>query len=1032
MNGIRIREYVDDDADGLMRMWQESVHLWPMGSPQPMHVPVKEFNRRLRGSGAIRHWVAEETGSNRIVGYCAFARDALNPEHMDVNLINTHPDWQGRGIGKALLIRCIDATASLGYLALKLGTWPGNEVACGLYKRIGFFHKPDTQIGFINFIPAVLQCPILTGCITPLSWYGALKRSTDYGPDEHRDGAMWIYPYHFETPSGPVDVGFERYSEKMYRIATPEIQICLKTDNDKGWRGFSRMFSVDVTRAADQHRSVPMRVTGCRGVEAEATVQMGGDESAFHGEYEARIPRDLQLPVELEPFVMLTVEHPSGSFEMGCGFHAGELIAAVFPEFTAFFPPGARRYLNLTNHVDQPVSAALTLRVTGDRRISPDTVTMTWDAGGSRAVPLTIDGEPGSAELIIEGKLTSGMTGSIPAQHIGIGLESPDRLTWIDTGEAIIAANAFYRLQLTRDRGLMILMNRDDMGCQMGMTAAEPGPPFANYGLSGTAEYDLIETPGGLQIQMTVSCRAIPGVRTIQTFGLTASPFVSVDAWLESEVAVSSDTLFRQRVCEMSNRAWTTIPAGNRVLRLNTLGPVKTENHLHHGDFLENEFWLALEGKNHVVGCYWPRRPPDVTFSTYFVATIAWPMVGLQPGGRIDADRIWFYTGPGDSSIVRRAWQRAGDQSPDSIRHRPMIGDLRDTVTIGPEDTEIRLRIDSLWKSSDACSLTIDALPAAGIDAAAWDIPDRSMERYHEVCFPIHRPDLLPRIEQMKGTIHTPVWDIPFSIPVIVAGKGNVRFERSRRGRYIVHTMTQGPLSVDLVPGFPSHVIATRWNGTECLDSRFPDSGVLGFEKPYYGGITPTLYTNRSGLTGWITGRGRRTGPIIERGMTWEGIRIDSHSSRRGPFQGLATSCTYLLSPDLPVLRCIMRVTNRAEAMTIAYVMTVVSPIMPPMDRPLTVRFRNNGVPGVFRRARIGSSFVFDKAIVLDYDGERPDFHMVIPSDSENRSFLIDTAEGFLYAYVVGNATLEPRGVMNVEWIIGFDDVGRGLDALLH
>ena len=69
-------------------------------------------------------WVAEDEG--RVVGFAALGESTLGH-------IYVHPDFQGRGLGTALL----DKTKELRPAGFTLWTFPANEGACRFYERHG-------------------------------------------------------------------------------------------------------------------------------------------------------------------------------------------------------------------------------------------------------------------------------------------------------------------------------------------------------------------------------------------------------------------------------------------------------------------------------------------------------------------------------------------------------------------------------------------------------------------------------------------------------------------------------------------------------------------------------------------------------------------------------------------------------------------------------------------------------------------------------------------------------------------------------
>lgn len=71
-------------------------------------------------------------GGGVIVGYAGLAR---GPDDAEVQTIGVHPDWQGRGLGRALLR---DQLAAAGGRAVHLEVRTDNAAALTLYESEGF------------------------------------------------------------------------------------------------------------------------------------------------------------------------------------------------------------------------------------------------------------------------------------------------------------------------------------------------------------------------------------------------------------------------------------------------------------------------------------------------------------------------------------------------------------------------------------------------------------------------------------------------------------------------------------------------------------------------------------------------------------------------------------------------------------------------------------------------------------------------------------------------------------------------------
>lgn len=92
-----------------------------------------------------QYWVAEEDG--KIIGGSGIFPTAGLPEGC-CELVKLYLDTaaRGKGLGKQLILHCLDAAAKAGFTQVYLETMPELHNAVGLYERCGFTYL-DGPIG---------------------------------------------------------------------------------------------------------------------------------------------------------------------------------------------------------------------------------------------------------------------------------------------------------------------------------------------------------------------------------------------------------------------------------------------------------------------------------------------------------------------------------------------------------------------------------------------------------------------------------------------------------------------------------------------------------------------------------------------------------------------------------------------------------------------------------------------------------------------------------------------------------------------
>jgi len=1031
---IMIRDYRDEDAESLMLMWRETAQLWPMGSPHPTELSEQEFNQRMKETGTFKDWIAWDSSLNRVVGFCAFSRDTVIPEHMEVSLVNMHPDWQGRGIGKALLIKCIEETVKMGSPALFLGTWPGNEVACGLYKRLGFFHKPESDIGFVNYIPTVLQCSALNKFINTSNWYSSLKRDTSYGPDKHTDGKMKVYPYLFETEAGKVEAGFELNSNGLYRLETPEIKLSLTTDYDKAWKGFSREIYIAVKSQTGTLPGFQANFTGKNGLLYEKTIEPDDAISELNEKFDVEIPENLSLEQKESPSVQAMIKWENmAPFNLNCGYEPVEPLAAAFTEMNAFVPAGAgaRRILNIKNNLDRKVTAEFKLTCPGNQTVTPTSFDLILDSGRTKGIELTIDGSPGSFEFMCKSKIVSGKQGKIPDQKIKAGLVSPEKPAVIENIHNIFVANTNYYFLLNKNMGLMRVKPCFDRQSTLGLVPISAGPPYPNYGLDGEAKYQVTEKGNEIEIRMEIPSRQFKSTKYVQIFKLSSSPMIAVDAWIESKGLTGKGLKLRQRVTETSFHRTTVVPVDHDAYRIYSIGNDNSLDNLPQGKLLNEESWLAMEGRNAVVGCIWTNKQKNMEIGSYYAATVSKALDELSPDNPIKLDRLWYYAGPGNTGTIRDIWRQFHDLESEHLPVRRVASDSRKAVVLTSGDDSLTVNLETMIKKPGVLSVITDDIPALGIKKQKQRVSGVSSETPREIKIEVNQRNVQAGIELLTGKIAAAQWDESLKLPVIVTARGKVKHTKSKKGKYLVHTLQSGSTKVEIAPGYPGQVISMCLDGRETLHSQFPGSGVLGFEKPYYGGITPTVQVDYHSEIFYMKGRADPADYTDQFGLKWQGIKVKSRINNQTGLQDSILTCRYLLSPQLPVLKAIIELDNLSDCQVRSMLMSIISPVMPPFESTLTASFKQAGKLIGYRRGRIGESLLFDNWLDLDYGDSIPGFHLAVIDRNTCHGDTIDTGQGQLYCYAVNSDCLKPDANQRLELMIGSGKTGEGLKYLV-
>lgn len=131
-----IREATLDDVAALERV-RALVRENKLSTPIPRERLIAALEERGRG------WVADHEG--KVVGF-SFADD----KETSIWALFLLPEWEGKGIGRALLGRAVEWLWSRGHLRIWLTTEPGTR-AESFYKHLGWQRTGVTPSGEVRF-----------------------------------------------------------------------------------------------------------------------------------------------------------------------------------------------------------------------------------------------------------------------------------------------------------------------------------------------------------------------------------------------------------------------------------------------------------------------------------------------------------------------------------------------------------------------------------------------------------------------------------------------------------------------------------------------------------------------------------------------------------------------------------------------------------------------------------------------------------------------------------------------------------------
>jgi GNAT superfamily N-acetyltransferase len=175
MSEYTIRDYVESDLPALMTHWKESVRGWPPGFNPVAEWTLENVSDWLLRKRFIATWLG--VLDDKIVAYLRYTKYWGDPEVEMVDIFNAHPDFHGKSYGRKLLVHAVDRAVADKAKRLDLYTWAGNRKAVPLYKKCGFFWRPNISwTHMYNFLPVVLNNPLVKEFLGGSHWYDTMRQ----------------------------------------------------------------------------------------------------------------------------------------------------------------------------------------------------------------------------------------------------------------------------------------------------------------------------------------------------------------------------------------------------------------------------------------------------------------------------------------------------------------------------------------------------------------------------------------------------------------------------------------------------------------------------------------------------------------------------------------------------------------------------------------------------------------------------------------------------------------------------------------
>ncbi|MBN1641431.1 MAG: GNAT family N-acetyltransferase [Anaerolineae bacterium] len=911
------------DAVKLSEMWLASDEQWPgtwSGGTEITPHMVTEWHEREQ---LIDVWVYE--ADDQIVAYCSFNTLQEQKDAGYVALLNVHPEYQGRSLGRRLLQRCLERCSELGLTLLTLGTWSGNLKSVPLYKKTGFYWVPDTSVWMLNFVPSILSLPCAQPFFARHDWYATFVRDLVQDEDDERWEGMKVFTYRWEADGEALTAWADREARKITAVETDAFFAGAIADNIEPAKGMSTPIRWRITNKRDRPMSVSLVAAGTEHMRLDhrAAFQLGPGETRAL-EATVQIARDAPDPKQDKPVpsVRTLLVLDGEVLELGTGLRPRPAIAvSTEPRYVTLFPGVPKRvHLAFRSHLPEEVEATVRLAPEAGLGLDWREQRVSVPGKGFAGASVTLSADKGGVyPLYVSFGLPGGSTVAerLPVFCLPAGGLLADR-----GAKETRLENEWTRLILTPRAGEMVFQARqhDD---RLGNQRARVGPPFWPSELDDYEfDIELRQSEGRVTATMTADMQSYEGIRLYREVSLGAGPLIEVSHALLNRGAATHKLQISTSVDHWHDEdATITVPlASGLVSSPRPEFPAAEEDISKHPEGLA-ERWIALESPHGTLGIVWDDDiiEQEVHWGNILLtkpqtcAPQQWARYGRQ----------FLYVGPGDWRTVQHHARRlcgTEDRDEPIPAHTRAIHDVHiepmPLVTIDDTVTAT-LAVDNLRRRPMEGQMELVLPAGVRADRTLLSFENVALGRVAEQQIVLQLPPDVG-VHEARALLHTQLADGEATLPIIRLGRpGEVRVTHADADGRSVHVIDNGQAQFSVAPGFCGAVTAWMEDGVNHLRSPFPEVKTFAWMSPWYGGVTPLALKPRAwdmpGKLYQESFHAQAVDAPDARGIPWQGIRLEGLLTRE-ELVGLAVELDYLTLPGSNLLKLDYRVRNLTTA----------------------------------------------------------------------------------------------------------------------
>jgi ribosomal protein S18 acetylase RimI-like enzyme len=924
---LKIRDFREEDAPGLARMWQESLPVWPPFFNDGIPYSEERVLREQREFGRIFTLVA--AGEDEVPGYCGISPIPKEKSAAYVGILNVSPSRHKQGLGKRLLLEALRRVSEMGYERLDLHTWTSNLPAVPLYKKTGFFWVPETTVHMVNYLPKIFKNPIAKAYFDRHDWYKTFQRELKLEPDEQRLGKAKVFIYEWEEQGDWLKVTVDHEAREICAIENPDFSLSCSLPDPEPVVGLPHTVTFKVGNRASSPLKLALSLTadGDEEFHKETSLSVSNEETV---EATLMTKPDIRPPKDDLPSwaVRATAVVNDVPIRLACGFRPKQPVETTWLPRNVSVRKGltTKVALGLQSRLDSEATASLVILPPSGVELLSSPQDITVPAKGRAGFVLELMGkEAGFQTLRVIPKVTCGKDViTAKTKDLPVAVLAPKTTLARSDEEEVVLENSALRVDI-KLRGLNLTVTHKGLGLPLAGTGFPNlvPPLWPNEFLDkGFKVRELVSQPLPRAV-LSAESDLRPGIAFEQEVTLLNGELVRILHRVRNagKNPMELDVLLAQAAAQERFDLAAPLKAGLVVEPL-VQGefPGRQKDLPDQGeDYFEP--WWAQQGKDWCSGGIWPGAH-----------RIEYPLIyyhlKVPAQGSAETEPLLVYAGQGNWESVRNHYCQAFTGN-DPARLQPLepgpvirLEMEPEPLVVSQKDFQADLTIRNLRRRVVSGTLRIVVPDGYSVSPHEIKVGETDIGKPFTQDLSFTSPSLPPEISRGSLTFETPsgISDRDFSIIALKPGTVlSVREEKLKGHK--VWRIDNGRFQFLLTPGYNGTLFGWMEGEINHLHTPFPEPGMFSWRNPFYGGLEPLLSLKGDMQRMPLFKEEWKAEPVERKGKSgsvWKGVRLSTFLKHKD-YQDLALEMDHLSLPGASLLATFMRLRNLASGSIHAY-----------------------------------------------------------------------------------------------------------------